>query len=517
MGRACYVSSSPRGRVASRGLDVLCSALRDAALRRMQIVFQDPFSSLNPRMTVGSSVREGMRIHGIADGAEADKRVRGLFEEVGLNPGYASRYPHEFSGGQRQRIGIARALAVEPDLIVCDEPVSALDVSVQAQVVNLLSDLQRDRGLAYLFIAHDLSVVEHVADRVAVMYLGRIVEIGAAQRLYSDPIMPYTQALLSAVPSPSAENRAESCSRRPTVAGTPAAGCVFFPRCRILQRTRSVRALIPPLEEKTPAHFAACIKQPDRRLAEQAVGAPHKRRAGPHPQPTVAEHDQQDATAWQRGGVRAQAATVTPPTPPTWARQVDATPPWADSHFFGHPRGTSDAVPHRDVGALLVLRNSAAAGAVHDIGAHVRRVRIRPHGGELDRRHLCRVGVSRVAPGRLGRGSLAGASASIWLGRSSDRTGAPRDRAVRCSRSQAPFFSGSFSLSSGPGCSSRTCRRSLAVSIRRVARGETRPSRSFTWASTPARWSGRSSPVTWVSRSVGTGASGPLAWEWSWA
>jgi ABC-type oligopeptide transport system ATPase subunit len=170
--------------------------------RRMQIVFQDPFSSLNPRMSVGAIVREGLTIHKIAEGAAADRRVDQLLDEVGLRAEYASRYPHEFSGGQRQRIGIARALAVEPSFIVCDEPVSALDVSVQAQVINLLQDLQRDRGLAYLFIAHDLSVVEHIADRVAVMYLGRIVELSSSADLYSEPLMPYTQALLSAIPVP---------------------------------------------------------------------------------------------------------------------------------------------------------------------------------------------------------------------------------------------------------------------------------------------------------------------------
>ena len=166
----------------------------------MQIIFQDPVSSLNPRMTVGAIIREGLTIHRLAEGAAADSRVRQLLQEVGLRAEYANRYPHEFSGGQRQRIGIARALSVEPKFIVCDEPVSALDVSVQAQVINLLGDLQREHNLTYMFIAHDLSVVEHMADRVAVMYLGKVVELATSDDLYREPMMPYTQALLSAVP-----------------------------------------------------------------------------------------------------------------------------------------------------------------------------------------------------------------------------------------------------------------------------------------------------------------------------
>ncbi|MBA3521821.1 MAG: ABC transporter ATP-binding protein, partial [Gemmatimonadales bacterium] len=170
--------------------------------RRMQIIFQDPYSSLNPRMTVGAAVAEGIEIHRLARGKDVGRRVAALLEEVGLDPGYARRYPHEFSGGQRQRIGIARALAVEPTFIVCDEPVSALDVSVQAQVLNLLGDLQRERGLAYLFIAHDLAVVRQIARRIAVMYLGRIVEEGPAEELLAEPSHPYTVALLSAVPEP---------------------------------------------------------------------------------------------------------------------------------------------------------------------------------------------------------------------------------------------------------------------------------------------------------------------------
>lgn len=232
--------------------------------RKMQIIFQDPFSSLNPRMSIGAIVREGLTIHRIAEGAAADARVRQLLEEVGLRAEYASRYPHEFSGGQRQRVGIARALSVEPTFIVCDEPVSALDVSVQAQVINLLQDLQRDRGLAYLFIAHDLSVVEHIADRVAVMYLGRIVELAQAAGLYRVPLMPYTQALLSAVPVPDPQARRSRVVLTGDVPSpaNPPSGCVFHPRCQHPARDAACAAIVPPLEEKAPGHWVACIKQP---------------------------------------------------------------------------------------------------------------------------------------------------------------------------------------------------------------------------------------------------------------
>ena len=246
--------------------------------RRMQIIFQDPFSSLNPRMTVGAIVREGLTIHKLAAGAEADKRVRQLLEEVGLRPEYASRYPHEFSGGQRQRIGIARALAVEPELIVCDEPVSALDVSVQAQVINLLQDLQRDRGLTYLFIAHDLSVVEHIATRVSVMYLGKIVELASAADVYREPVMPYTQALLSAVPVPdpaASRERIVLTGDVPSPANPPS-GCVFHPRCPHPAKDAACTVIVPPLEEKAPGHVAACIKQPPTTVpwyAQQQAGA----------------------------------------------------------------------------------------------------------------------------------------------------------------------------------------------------------------------------------------------------
>ena len=235
------------------------------ALRReMQIIFQDPVSSLNPRMTVGAIVREGLTIHRLAEGAAADARVRQLLQEVGLRPEYANRYPHEFSGGQRQRIGIARALSVEPKFIVCDEPVSALDVSVQAQVINLLVDLQREHNLTYMFIAHDLSVVEHIADRVAVMYLGKVVELATAEDLYREPIMPYTQALLSAVPVADPKARKERIILQGDVPSpaNPPSGCVFHPRCHHPAKDAACAQIVPPLEEKAPGHFAACIKQP---------------------------------------------------------------------------------------------------------------------------------------------------------------------------------------------------------------------------------------------------------------
>jgi len=267
------------GEVKFAGRDILkLNPAEMRALRReMQIIFQDPVSSLNPRMTVGAAIREGMTIHRLAEGSEADKRVERLLDEVGLRKEYATRYPHEFSGGQRQRIGIARALAVEPRFIVCDEPVSALDVSVQAQVINLLRDLQKERGLTYLFIAHDLSVVKHMSDRVAVMYLGKIVELAKGEDLYREPTMPYTQALLSAVPiaDPGIEKKRILLEGDVPSPANPPSGCVFHPRCHHPAKDAACATIYPPLEEKAPLHLAACIKQPPSVITwqeQQAAG-----------------------------------------------------------------------------------------------------------------------------------------------------------------------------------------------------------------------------------------------------
>jgi len=229
------------------------------ALRReMQIIFQDPFSSLNPRMTVMDIVSEPLRIHGIAKGAELKARVRELLEAVGLKAQHMNRYPYAFSGGQRQRIGVARALALRPKLIVADEPVSALDVSIQAQMLNLLRDLQQEFGLTYLFIAHDLSVVEHISDRVAVMYLGTIVEMAPSEALYANPRHPYTEALLSAVPKPDPDLVTERIilpGEVPNPANPPS-GCKFHPRCRYARDICSEE--VPEFREIAPDHMVAC-------------------------------------------------------------------------------------------------------------------------------------------------------------------------------------------------------------------------------------------------------------------
>jgi len=231
--------------------------------RRMQMIFQDPYASLNPRMTVGNIVSEPLRIHNImSDKNELQGYVESLLERVGLNPYYINRYPHEFSGGQRQRIGIARALALKPSFIVADEPISALDVSIQAQVVNLLEDLQSEFGLTYLFIAHDLSMVRHICTRVAVMYLGKIVEMGPTDEVYENPLHPYTQALLSAVPVP--DPILEKKRQRVILTGDvpsparPPIGCNFNTRCPVAIAGICYQEPDPPLVEVTPNHWAAC-------------------------------------------------------------------------------------------------------------------------------------------------------------------------------------------------------------------------------------------------------------------
>ncbi len=261
------------GSVSFEGRDILGLGKEQMReLRRdMQIIFQDPYASLNPRMTVGDIVGEPLMIHGIAKGAARDKRVRELLETVGLASYHAKRYPHEFSGGQRQRIGIARALAVNPKLIICDEPVSALDVSIQAQVVNLMQDLQEEFGLTYLFIAHDLSVVKHISDRVAVMYLGKIVELADKDTLYSDPQHPYTQALLSAIPiaDPTVKRQRVLLEGDVPSPINPPSGCTFHTRCQYAMDICKKQA--PVFKEYGKGHYASC-----HLVEQQLAGAREK-------------------------------------------------------------------------------------------------------------------------------------------------------------------------------------------------------------------------------------------------
>lgn len=251
------------GEVLFDGVDVV--KLNKGQLReyrkKMQIIFQDPYASLNPRMTVGDIIGEAFEIHKLARGKEKEERVAELLVKVGLAPGHMRRYPHEFSGGQRQRIGVARALAVDPQFIVADEPVSALDVSIQAQVVNLLSDLKDELGLTMLFIAHDLAVVEYISDRVAVMYLGKIMELAPSRELYANPIHPYTEALLSAVPIPDPTVKRERVILQGDIPSpiNPPSGCVFRTRCPIA--VEDCAQIVPPLEEVSPGHFKACIRR----------------------------------------------------------------------------------------------------------------------------------------------------------------------------------------------------------------------------------------------------------------
>jgi oligopeptide/dipeptide ABC transporter ATP-binding protein len=277
------------GRVLFEGADL--SKLKGGDLRRqrsrMQMIFQDPYASLNPRMNVGAIVSEPLEIHGVGDGASRRERVRELLATVGLDPSFAVRYPHEFSGGQRQRIGVARALAVNPDLIVADEPISALDVSIQAQIINLLERLQGEFGLTYLFIAHDLSVVRHISDRIAVMYLGLIVELAPSRELNMEPLHPYTVALLSAIPIP--DPLVERRRRRIILRGdlpspaAPPSGCRFHTRCWLRERLNNPKRCVeeePAPRELSAGHLVAC------HFAEDVAGSAEQIQATGRPVPT---------------------------------------------------------------------------------------------------------------------------------------------------------------------------------------------------------------------------------------
>jgi oligopeptide transport system ATP-binding protein len=298
-GRAIVRLYTPTsGRIVFDGVDI--STLEGAALRRMrrrmQMIFQDPYASLNPRMNVSAIIAEPMDIHGVGTKRERRERGRELLATVGLNPDFADRYPHEFSGGQRQRIGVARALALNPDLVVADEPISALDVSIQAQIINLLERLQGEFGLTYLFVAHDLSVVAHISDRIAVMYLGRIVELTSSRELNRHPLHPYTVALLSAIPIP--DPVVEARRRRIILRGdvpspvNPPSGCRFHTRCWLRERLGNPESCVtidPPLTEVAPGHEVAChfADQVDG-SAEQVLATGRRPAPSPAPTPTAA-------------------------------------------------------------------------------------------------------------------------------------------------------------------------------------------------------------------------------------
>jgi oligopeptide transport system ATP-binding protein len=277
LGRALLRLTEPTGgQVLFRDIDLarLSKGQMRGQRRHLQMIFQDPYASLNPRMTVSQIISEPLETFGLSRGRERESRVRELMETVGLSPRFLKRYPHEFSGGQRQRIGIARALAADPDFIVADEPISALDVSIQAQIMNLMERLQRERDLTYLFISHDLRAIRHVSDRVAVMYLGRLVEIADAKVIYRDPLMPYTKALISAVPVP--DPKVEATRRRIVLQGdvpspiNPPSGCPFHTRCP--WAIEKCKEIVPPLAEIKPNHFAACIRiSPDEPEIERVA------------------------------------------------------------------------------------------------------------------------------------------------------------------------------------------------------------------------------------------------------
>ena len=321
-GRAIIRLSEPTaGRIIFDGKDVtkLKGGELRALRRRMQMIFQDPYASLDPRMTAGGIIAEPLDIHRIGNAAERGERVRDLLSTVGLNPDYASRYPHEFSGGQRQRIGVARALALEPDLIVADEPISALDVSIQAQIINLLERLQHDMGLTFLFIAHDLSVVRHISDRIAVMYLGRIVETALSRDLNTKPLHPYTVALLSAIPVP--DPVVESRRRRIILKGdvpspaNPPSGCRFHTRCWLRERLGNPERCStedPVLRMLDTRHEVAC------HFAEEVEGSTERALATGRPAPVV-----------MAGATAPSPANLSAPSPAAAAIELPIAPPAA--------------------------------------------------------------------------------------------------------------------------------------------------------------------------------------------